>query len=81
MGFDLQTIDLADIERMQKQGIRSDVSLDLTDLVKRDEKNPLKGITQEQRNRNSEAADILNIGKGTRCKHCGMLYIKVWASR
>ena len=72
MGLELQTIELADIERMQKQSIRSDVNLDLGALV--DDSRPLEGIVSEQRNRNSEAADILNIGSGTRCKHCGMLH-------
>ena len=36
--------------------------------------NPLAGVTSEQRNRNSKAADVLNIGTGTRCKHCAMLH-------
>ena len=36
--------------------------------------NPLKGVTQTQRKRNLEASDVLNIGSGTRCQHCGMLH-------
>jgi len=72
MGLELHTIEFSDIERMQKQAIRSDVNLDLGAIA--DEERPLQGVVSEQRNRNSEAADILNIGKGTRCKHCGMLY-------
>jgi len=70
--LDEQVIDLSDIERFQKQGIRSDVSTLLGKVI--DEENPLKGITSEQRNRNSEAADVLNIGSGTRCQYCGMLH-------
>ena len=35
---------------------------------------PLRGVVKEQRNRNSEIGDVLNIGSGTRCKHCGMLH-------
>ena len=72
MGLDVSTIDFDDISRFQKQALRSDVSMDLSAFV--DPDNPLKGITNEQRNRNSEAADILNIGSGTRCTHCGMLH-------
>ena len=72
MGLELHTIEFSDIERMQKQAIRSDVNLDLGAIA--DEDRPLQGVVSEQRNRNSEAADILNIGKGTRCKHCGMLH-------
>ena len=72
MGLETQTIDLTDVERFQKQSIRSDVSLDLSVVL--DEERPLKGITSEQRNRNLKASDVLNIGSGTRCKHCGMLH-------
>ena len=72
MGLETETIDLADIERFQKQSIRSDISLNLSAVI--DEENPLKGITSEQRNRNLKASDVLNIGSGTRCQHCGMLH-------
>tara|TARA_R100000988_G_C3989124_1_gene161584 strand:+ start:460 stop:759 length:300 start_codon:yes stop_codon:yes gene_type:complete len=72
MGLETETIDLTDIERFQKQSIRSDISLDLSAVI--DEENPLKGVTSEQRNRNLKASDVLNIGSGTRCKHCGMLH-------
>jgi len=72
MGLETETIDLTDIERFQKQSIRSDISLNLSTVI--DEENPLKGITSEQRNRNLKASDVLNIGSGTRCKHCGMLH-------
>lgn len=72
MGLDITTIDFDDISRFQKQGVRSDLSVDQSAFV--DKENPLKGIVKEQRNRNSTAADVLNIGSGTRCQHCGMLH-------
>ena len=72
MSVETATIDLEDIERFQKQSIRSDISLNLSAVI--DEENPLKGITSEQRNRNLKASDVLNIGSGTRCQHCGMLH-------
>jgi hypothetical protein len=72
MGFDLSAIDFEDISRFQKQGVRSDITMDQSAFV--DPENPLKGIVKQQRNRNSEAADVMNIGSGTRCKHCGMLH-------
>jgi len=72
MTLNTQTIELTDIERMQKQNILSDVSLDMNAVF--NEENPLAGVTSEQRNRNSTAADVLNIGSGTRCQHCGMLH-------
>lgn len=72
MGLETETIDLTDVERFQKQSIRSDISLNLSAVI--DEENPLKGITSQQRNRNLKASDVLNIGSGTRCKHCGMLH-------
>ena len=72
MGLDISAIDFDDISRFQEQGVRSDLSIDKSAFV--DPEYPLKGIVKQQRNRNSEAADILNIGSGTRCKHCGMLH-------
>ncbi len=72
MSLGEQTIDLTDIERFQKQGIRSDAQTLLGKVI--DEENPLKGITSQQRNRNLKASDVLNIGSGTRCQHCGMLH-------
>tara|TARA_Y100000114_G_scaffold147241_1_gene158812 strand:- start:128 stop:427 length:300 start_codon:yes stop_codon:yes gene_type:complete len=72
MSLKEQSIDLTDIERFQKQGIRSDAQTLLGKVI--DEENPLKGITSQQRKRNLEASDVLNIGSGTRCQHCGMLH-------
>ena len=47
MGFDLQTLDIDDIERAQKQNIRSDTHYQANVVV--DEKNPLKGAIRKQR--------------------------------
>ena len=63
---------LDDIERLQKRGIRLNESYGTA--LKTDEDNPLAGVTLKQRNRNKAAGDVLNIGSGTRCKSCGMLY-------
>tara|TARA_Y100000592_G_scaffold90293_1_gene148727 strand:- start:458 stop:760 length:303 start_codon:yes stop_codon:yes gene_type:complete len=71
MAFELASIDFDDISRMQKQAVRSDVAL-APEMVNPED--PLKGVVREQRNRNSEIGDVLNIGSGTRCKHCGMLH-------
>lgn len=63
---------LDDIERLQKRGIRFDESYGASVRVNEDK--PLEGVTLKQRNRNKNAGDVLNIGTGTRCKGCGMLY-------
>jgi len=72
MGFDVRNIDFEDIDRAQKQGVRLDTQYD-TNVVFNEEK-PLEGVTQTQRIRNQDIGDILNIGSGTRCKHCGFLH-------
>ena len=66
------SLGLDDIERLQKRGIRLNESYGTT--VRTNEDNPLSGFALKQRNRNKSAGDVLNIGSGTRCKHCGMLY-------
>ena len=66
------SLGLDDIERLQKRGIRLNESYGAS--VRTNEDNPLEGVTLKQRNRNKNAGDVLNIGSGTRCKHCGMLY-------
>ena len=66
------SLGLDDIARLQKRGIRLNESYGAS--VRTDEDNPLAGLTLKQRNRNKNAGDVLNIGSGTRCKHCGMLY-------
>ena len=72
MGLELATIDFDHIERLQKQAVRADISYDMSAVVNKD--NPLEGTVSEQRNRNSDIRDVLNIGAGTRCVHCGMLH-------
>ena len=72
MGFDIRSIDFGDISRAQKQGVRSDTALGTGKVLNTDK--PLAGTTASQRNRNTEIGDILNIGSGTRCVHCGFLH-------
>ena len=70
MGFDLQKLDLSDLVRASKQGVK----LDTDSAVVEKSEHPLKGVTSQQRNRNKNIGDILNIGSGTRCTHCGFLH-------
>ena len=72
MGLENTQIDLSDIERLQKRGIRLAESLGTGSVV--NETNPLAGITLKQRNRTQKVGDVLQIGSGTRCTNCGMLY-------
>lgn len=72
MGFDVRSIDFEDISRSQKQGVVSDVKFDHNRVMNTDR--PLEGVVKSQRSRTSEVGDILNIGSGTRCKHCGLLH-------
>ena len=69
--FELQTLDIDDISRAAKQNVRVDVKYDKQKI---NTDAPLKGITKKQRARTSDIADILDIGAGTRCAHCGMLH-------
>jgi|TARA_R100001440_G_scaffold15579_1_gene26442 hypothetical protein len=69
VGFEVRNIDLSDMARANKEGVRFDVS-NVAD--KKD--NPLAGVTSAQRNRNRHIGDVLNIGAGTRCTHCGFLH-------
>jgi len=66
------SLGLKEIERLQKRGIRLNESYGAS--VRTDEDNPLAGFKMKKRKRNKNAGDVLNIGSGTRCKHCGMLY-------
>jgi len=72
MGFDARTLDLSDMVRSSKQGVKNDSEYSIAAVT--DERNPLKGITSSQRNRNRNIGDVLNIGSGTRCTHCGFLH-------
>jgi hypothetical protein len=59
-----------DIHRMAKQGWKQDEG----DMVKTDERDKLKGVIKKQNIRSRNIRDVLNIGGGTRCRHCGMLH-------
>ena len=72
------TLGLDDIDRLQKRGIR--LAESYCDGTVFNEDRPLQGITKKQRNRNKKAGDVLNIGSGTRCKHCGLLYF-MWVDQ
>tara|TARA_R110001583_G_scaffold39716_6_gene127047 strand:- start:14871 stop:15170 length:300 start_codon:yes stop_codon:yes gene_type:complete len=78
MGFDVRSIDFDDISRSQKQGVVSDVKFDHNKVMNTDR--PLEGVVKSQRARTSDVGDILNIGSGTRCKHCGFLHFMWRAS-
>ena len=78
MGFELRELDIEDISRAQKQSVRSDIKYD--DGVVGDSPNPLKGTVSKQNKRVKDVADILNIGSGTRCKHCGFLHF-MWREK
>lgn len=68
----MRELDIEDISRAQKQNVRSDIQYDNGTVT--DELNPLKGHVRKQHKRVRDVADILNIGAGTRCKHCGFLH-------
>ena len=72
MGFDVRSIDLSDIMRGSKQGTKSDLSYNSSTVTNSDK--PLAGVTSAQRKRNRYIVDVLNIGAGTRCTHCGFLH-------
>ena len=78
MGFDVRAIDFEDISRSQKQGVVSDVKFDHNKVMNTDR--PLEGVVKSQRARTADVGDILNIGSGTRCKHCGFLHFMWRAS-
>lgn len=70
--MDKATLGLEEVERLEKRGIRLAESFG-TGSVHNTER-PLEGITSKQRIRTRKAGDVLNIGAGTRCTDCGMLY-------
>ena len=65
MGFELRTLDFDDISRAQKENVRLAEALGSGDVY--NDAKRLQGVTSEQRKRNSEVGDLLNIGSGTRC--------------
>ena len=78
MGFDSQTLELTDIERAQKQNVRLAESLNMGSVFNTDR--PLAGTVSKQNSRVKDIGDILNIGAGTRCKHCGLLHF-MWVEK
>ncbi|MBT4406258.1 MAG: hypothetical protein HOC79_00095 [Euryarchaeota archaeon] len=59
-----------DIHRMAKQGWQQAEG----DMIKQDARDPLPGIAKQQNTRSRNIRDVINIGGGTRCRHCGMLH-------
>ena len=78
MSFDLQTLEITDIERAQKQNVRLAESLDMGSVLNTDK--PLSGVVSKQNSRVKDIGDILNIAAGTRCKHCGLLHF-MWVEK
>jgi hypothetical protein len=72
VGFELKTLDFDDISRAQKENVRMAESLGTSEVY--NDLKPLEGVISEQRQRNKDIGDVLNIGSGTRCKHCGLLH-------
>jgi hypothetical protein len=63
---------LDDLHRMEKAGWRKAESLGAGSVSQSE--NPLAGVTRQQNARTRNMRDILDIGSGTRCQHCGMLH-------
>tara|TARA_R100001509_G_scaffold161579_1_gene131140 strand:- start:495 stop:794 length:300 start_codon:yes stop_codon:yes gene_type:complete len=72
MGFELRTLEIDDLSVAQKTNVRYAASIGEGNVLSEDK--PLAGVTSEQRTRNKNVGDVLNIGAGTRCKHCGFLH-------
>ena len=72
MGFRLETLDADAITRAEKQNVKFSSSVGEGAVFNTER--PLAGVISEQRARTEEVADILDIGAGTRCTHCGLLH-------
>jgi hypothetical protein len=70
-------LDAKEIIRLEQRGIRLAENRG-EGTVADNEDQPLKGVIHKQRARNSNVKDMLNIGSGTRCTNCGLLYF-CWA--
>ena len=68
----MRTLDIDDLSVAQKQNVSYATSIGEGNVLSEDK--PLAGVTSEQRKRNKNVGDVLNIGAGTRCKHCGFLH-------
>jgi len=78
MTFELRQLDIEDISRAQKQTVRSDIHYD-SGTVQNTTK-PLEGVVNKQNKRVKDVGDVMNIGAGTRCIHCGMLHF-LWKEK
>lgn len=78
MTFELRQLDIEDISRAQKQTVRSDIHYD-SGTVQNTTK-PLEGVVNKQNKRVKNVGDVMNIGAGTRCTHCGMLHF-LWKEK
>jgi len=63
-------VDSHDLARLEKQGWQYAEG----ESVPIDEKDRFKGVIRQQNTRRRNIRDVLNIGSGTRCRHCGMLH-------
>ena len=72
MGFELRTLEIDDLETAQKQNVRLSSSIGEGSVFNTEK--PLAGGVSQQRQRNKNIGDILNIGCGTRCRYCGFLH-------
>ena len=70
--MDAATLGIDEIKRLEKRGVRLAESYGAGSVFNQEK--PLEGVVSKQRIRNRKAGDVLNIGSGTRCKSCGMLY-------
>ena len=63
-------MDIETLRRLEKQGWKAAEE----SMVKTDEQDKLKGVIKRQNMKTRNIRDIVNIGQGTRCRHCGMLH-------
>ncbi len=63
-------MDIETLRRLEKQGWKQAEE----SMVKTDEQDKLKGVIKRQNIKTRNIRDIVNIGQGTRCRHCGMLH-------
>ena len=63
-------MDIETLRRLEKQGWKQAEE----SMVKTDEEDKLKGVIKRQNIKTRNIRDIVNIGQGTRCRHCGMLH-------
>lgn len=69
------SLSLSDIQRMNKQGWTKAESFNVNVVPTEDTIQWKNHAIKKQNTRNRQVADVLNIGTGTRCRHCGMLHM------